>query len=130
MPEPRPVALLVGLAIFHLGTPRAVQLTEKLITEDKVSFVFSPFGSGATKASSNVSEKYKVVTISSTGSSEEVYDQGFKYLFGTLATVVTGEVEISWAFVLLDIPLVALAALCGLLVARRHTSRTSGIGWP
>jgi hypothetical protein len=51
-------------------------------------------------------------------------------VLGTLATVVTGEVEISWAFVLLDIPLVALAALCGLLVARRHTSRTSGIGWP
>jgi branched-chain amino acid transport system substrate-binding protein len=69
---------------YQSGTPRAVQLTEKVITEDKVSFVFSPFGSGATKASSNVSEKYKVVTISSTGSSEEVYDQGFKYLFGTL----------------------------------------------
>jgi branched-chain amino acid transport system substrate-binding protein len=69
---------------YQSGTPRAVQLTEKLITEDKVNFMFSPFGSGATKASSNVSEKYKMVTISSTGSSEQVYDQGFKYLFGTL----------------------------------------------
>jgi branched-chain amino acid transport system substrate-binding protein len=69
---------------YQSGTPRAVQLTEKLISEDKVNFMFSPFGSGATKATSNVSEKYKVVTISSTGSSEEVYDQGYKYLFGTL----------------------------------------------
>jgi hypothetical protein len=49
-------------------------------------------------------------------------------LLGVLATVVTGEAEISWAFVLIDVPLVALAALCGLLVARGRASRTSGIG--
>lgn len=69
---------------YQSGTPKAVQLTDKLITEDKVNFLFAPFGSGATKASSNVSEKYKIVNISSTGSSEQVYDQNFKYLFGTL----------------------------------------------
>jgi branched-chain amino acid transport system substrate-binding protein len=69
---------------YQSGTPRAVQLTEKLITEDKVNFLFAPFGSGASKATSNVSEKYKIPNISSTGSSEQVYDQGFKYLFGTL----------------------------------------------
>jgi branched-chain amino acid transport system substrate-binding protein len=69
---------------YQSATPRAVQLTEKLATEDKVNFIFSPFGSGATKASSNISEKYKIPTISPTGSSEQVYDQGFKYLFGTL----------------------------------------------
>lgn len=69
---------------YQSATPRAVQLTEKLASEDKVNFIFSPFGSGATKAASNVSEKYKIPTISSTGSSEQVYDQGFKFLFGTL----------------------------------------------
>lgn len=69
---------------YQSATPKAVQLTEKLATEDKVNFIFSPFGSGATKAASNISEKYKIPTISSTGSSAQVYDQGFKYLFGTL----------------------------------------------
>jgi branched-chain amino acid transport system substrate-binding protein len=69
---------------YQSATPRAVQLTEKLASEDKVNFIFSPFGSGASKAASNVSEKYKIPTISSTGSSEQVYDQGFKFLFGTL----------------------------------------------
>jgi branched-chain amino acid transport system substrate-binding protein len=69
---------------YQSATPRAVQLSEKLASEDKVNFIFSPFGSGATKAASNVSEKYKIPTISSTGSSEQVYDQGYKYLFGTL----------------------------------------------
>jgi branched-chain amino acid transport system substrate-binding protein len=71
---------------YESATPKAVQLTEKLITDDKVNFIFSPFGSGATKAASSLSEKYKIPTVSSTASSEPVYDQGFKYLFGILTS--------------------------------------------
>lgn len=68
---------------YQSNTPRAVQAAEKLITEDKVNFLFSPMGSGATKAASSVSEKYNVPTIAATASSEQVYDQGYHYLFGT-----------------------------------------------
>jgi branched-chain amino acid transport system substrate-binding protein len=68
---------------YQSNTSRAVQTAEKLITEDKVNFLFSPMGSGATKAASSVSEKYKVPTIAATASSEQVYDQGYSYLFGT-----------------------------------------------
>jgi branched-chain amino acid transport system substrate-binding protein len=39
-------------ADYASNTPRAVQSAERMITEDKVSFLFAPFGSGATKASS------------------------------------------------------------------------------
>jgi hypothetical protein len=46
-------------------------------------------------------------------------------VLGVLATVVTGELETSWAFVLVDIPLVALASVCGLLVARRIVPRAT-----
>jgi branched-chain amino acid transport system substrate-binding protein len=67
---------------YQSNTPRAVQLTEKLVTDDRVNFLFSPLGSGATKAASGVSEKYGIPTIAPTASSEEVYDQGYKYLFG------------------------------------------------
>jgi uncharacterized membrane protein SpoIIM required for sporulation len=48
-------------------------------------------------------------------------------VLGTLATVVTGELEVSWAFLLIDVPLVALAAACGLAVARR-VRRPAGAG--
>ncbi|HZP69364.1 MAG TPA: amino acid ABC transporter substrate-binding protein [Pseudolabrys sp.] len=85
---------------YASNTPRAVQTAERLITEDKVNFLFSPFGSGATKAASGVSEKYGIPTVAATASSEQVYDQGYKYLFGTftpndtltepLSTIVTG----------------------------------------
>jgi branched-chain amino acid transport system substrate-binding protein len=68
---------------YASNTPRAVQTAERLITEDKVNFLFSPFGSGATKAASGVSEKYGIPTVAATASSEQVYDQGYKYLFGT-----------------------------------------------
>lgn len=68
---------------YQSNTPRAVQAAEKLISQEKVHFLFSPFGSGAAKAASTVSEKYGVPTIASTASSSQVYDQGYKYLFGT-----------------------------------------------
>lgn len=70
-------------ADYQSNTPRAVQTAERLITQDKVNFLFSPFGSGAAKAASSVSEKYGVPTIASTASSAAVYDQGYKFLFGT-----------------------------------------------
>jgi len=69
---------------YQSNTSRAVQLAEKLVTDDKVHFMFSPFGSGATKAASAVSERYGVPTLAPTASSVEVFDQGYKNLFGTM----------------------------------------------
>ncbi len=68
---------------YQSNTPRAVQATEQMITQNNVNFLFGAFGSGAAKAASSVSEKYKVPTIAATASSVQVYDQGYKYLFGT-----------------------------------------------
>jgi branched-chain amino acid transport system substrate-binding protein len=82
---------------YQSNTPRAIQAAERLITQEKVDFIFSPFGSGAAKASSTVSEKYGVPTIASTASSAQVYDQGYKFLFGTFTpndTLTTPLVDI------------------------------------
>jgi branched-chain amino acid transport system substrate-binding protein len=67
---------------YQSNTPRAVQLAQKLITDDKADVLFSPFGSGATKASSTVAEKNGIPMIASSASSAEVFDQGYKNLFG------------------------------------------------
>jgi branched-chain amino acid transport system substrate-binding protein len=75
--------VVIVYADYQSNTPRAVQTTEQMITQDNVNFLFAPFGSGATKAASSVSEKYKVPTVAATASSAQVYDQGYKYLFGT-----------------------------------------------
>ena len=64
---------------------RAAQLAEKLITDDKVDFVLSPFGSGHTKIVATVTERYQTPLLACASSSEAVFDQTFKYLFGTLS---------------------------------------------
>jgi hypothetical protein len=40
-------------------------------------------------------------------------------VFGVLATVISSEFKISWAFLLIDIPLVAGSAIAGLALMRR-----------
>jgi branched-chain amino acid transport system substrate-binding protein len=70
-------------ADYQSNTPRSVQTTEQMITHNKVNFLFGAFGSGAAKAASTVSERYKIPTIAAAASSSQVYDQGYKYLFGT-----------------------------------------------
>jgi branched-chain amino acid transport system substrate-binding protein len=70
-------------ADYQSNTPRSVQTTEQMITQDNINFLFGPFGSGAAKAASTVSEKYKVPTLAASASSVQVYDQNYKYLFGT-----------------------------------------------
>lgn len=67
---------------YQSNTPRAVQSAELMIIENKVDALFAPFGSGATKAVSAISEKYGVPMIAAQAASAQVYDQGFKYLFG------------------------------------------------
>jgi hypothetical protein len=44
------------------------------------------------------------------------------FVFGMLATVVSGEFRISWAYLLIDIPLVAFSASVGLIVSQRLRS--------
>jgi len=47
----------------------------------------------------------------------------FSVLAGVLATIVSGEWRISWAFLLIDIPLVAVCAAAGDLLSRRIVLR-------
>ena len=44
-------------------------------------------------------------------------------VFGVIATFISGEALISWAFVLIDIPLVLAAALCTIAIAPRVIDR-------
>jgi branched-chain amino acid transport system substrate-binding protein len=80
---------------YASNTPRAVQSAERMITEDKVQFLFAPFGSGATKAVSAISEKYQIPMLAPSASAAEIFDQGFKYIFSTLTGNDTVSVPIA-----------------------------------
>jgi branched-chain amino acid transport system substrate-binding protein len=80
---------------YASNTPRAVQAAERMITEDKVQFLFAPFGSGATKASSAISEKYGIPMLAPSASAAEIFDQGYKNIFSTLTGNDTVSVPIA-----------------------------------
>src|SRR5215471_12477066 len=70
---------------YQTDGPRAGQLAEKLITDDKVDFLLAPFGSGHTKIVATIAERYETPIIACAASSESVFDQSLKHLFGTLS---------------------------------------------
>lgn len=82
---------------YQTDGKRAGQLAEKLINDDGVDVLMAPFGSGHTKIVAAVAERYQVPLVACVASSVSVYDQGFKYLFGTLAPN-TGMTESMAAF--------------------------------
>ncbi|MGB0683221.1 MAG: amino acid ABC transporter substrate-binding protein [Magnetovibrionaceae bacterium] len=70
---------------YQTDGKRAGQMTEKLVTDDKVDFIMAPFGSGHTKIAAAVAERYETPIVACVSSSLSVYNQGHKNLFGTLA---------------------------------------------
>lgn len=69
------------------STPaRGAQLIERLINQDKVSFILGPYSSGLTKAIAPVTEKYKVPMVEGNGASRALFNQGYRYLFAVLST--------------------------------------------
>ena len=70
---------------YQSNEQRAQQMAEKLITDDKVDFLLAPFGSGHTKVVAGVAERYGVPVMATSASSESIFNQGYKYMFGVLA---------------------------------------------
>jgi branched-chain amino acid transport system substrate-binding protein len=97
---------------YQTDGKRAQQLAEKLITDDKVHVVTAPFGSGHTKIVAGVAERYGIPVIASVASSESVFDQSYKYLFGTLAPNA-GLVDAMLEIFAKDMPNVKKVAILG-----------------
>ena len=64
---------------------RVRQLYKKLIVEDKVDLVFSPYGTPLTLAASEVSEQHKMVMLACAASGEQIWERQYKYVFGVYA---------------------------------------------
>ena len=59
----------------------AARLYERLITNDNVDLLLSPWGSASCATASAVAEKHKRVFVNSGGASESIHARGFKYVF-------------------------------------------------
>ncbi len=56
----------------------------QLLTQDKVNFLLGPFASDFALADSSVAEKYQVPMIQGGGASDQIFNRGYKFIFGTL----------------------------------------------
>lgn len=57
----------------------------KLIRQDKVDLVFSPYGTPLTLAASEVSERHKMVMLACAAAAQSPWQRNFRYLFGIYA---------------------------------------------
>jgi branched-chain amino acid transport system substrate-binding protein len=69
---------------YQSETNRAVQIVQRLINVDKVPFLLAPYGSGDTKATAVVAERYGVPMVAAAAATKNVFDQNFQNLFGVL----------------------------------------------
>lgn len=63
----------------------AIKLTQRLISEDEVDFVFGPYSSGMTIATSAITEQYKTIMFAGGAAATSVFEQGNEYLFSPLS---------------------------------------------
>jgi branched-chain amino acid transport system substrate-binding protein len=61
---------------------QAIKMYEKLITEDKVDFLFGPFGSPLNLAITSTTEKYKKPIIVINAVNYKIFTRGCKYVWG------------------------------------------------
>lgn len=61
------------------------QFYEKLITEDKVDLVLSPYGTPLTLVASEVSESHDYVMLACGASGEKMWERGYRHVFGMYA---------------------------------------------
>lgn len=60
-------------------------LYEKLIIEDKVDLILSPYGTPLTMIASEISEKHEFTMLACAAAGEKIWDRGYKYIFGVYA---------------------------------------------
>ena len=59
----------------------SAKLYERLVVQDKVDLVFSPYASSIAFAASAVTEKYKIPMVAQGASAQTIWERGFKYIF-------------------------------------------------
>ncbi|HEX6800264.1 MAG TPA: amino acid ABC transporter substrate-binding protein [Ktedonobacterales bacterium] len=71
------------------STTKSAQLTQTLVTKDKVNFLLGPYGTAATLSDENIAAQYQIPMVEGNGASEAIFSKGNKYIFGVLSPAST-----------------------------------------
>lgn len=63
----------------------AIKLTQRLISEDEVDFIFGPYSSGMTIATAAITKQYKTIMFAGGAAATSVFEQDNEYLFSPLS---------------------------------------------
>ena len=98
---------------YQSETNRAIQIVQRLINVDKVSLLLAPYGSGDTKATAAVAERYGVPMVAAAAATKTIFDQNLHYLFGVLFpnSMITGAEAAYYKVHAPDVKRVAVLAL-------------------
>lgn len=66
---------------------KAVNLAQRLITQDQVDFFLGTYTTSLVEAQSTVAEQNKIPYVNGGGAATSIYSKGFKWIFSTLAPV-------------------------------------------
>jgi branched-chain amino acid transport system substrate-binding protein len=76
---------------------KAVNLAQRLITQDKVDFFLGTYSTSLVEAQSTVAEQNKIPYVNGGGAATSIYGKGYKWIFGTLAPVENlATTEMEW----------------------------------
>lgn len=76
---------------------KAVNLAQRLITSDKVNAFLGTYSTSLVEAQSTVAEQNKIPYVNGGGAATSIYSKGYKWVFGTLATVENlATTEMGW----------------------------------
>ncbi|HEY7358708.1 MAG TPA: amino acid ABC transporter substrate-binding protein, partial [Ktedonobacterales bacterium] len=64
---------------------KSSQLTQRLITTDKVNFLLGPYGTAATLQDEAIAEQYQIPMVEGNGAAKSIFSKGFHYIFGVLS---------------------------------------------
>ncbi len=64
---------------------KSAQLTQQLVTADKVNFLLGPYGTAATLQDEAIAEQYKIPMVEGNGAAKSIFSKGFHYIFGVLS---------------------------------------------
>ena len=64
---------------------KSAQLTQQLITSDKVNFLLGPYGTSSTLQDEAIAEQYKIPMVEGNGAAKAIFSKGFQYIFGVLS---------------------------------------------
>src|SRR5437588_2114480 len=64
----------------------SAQVAQQLITQERAQFLLGPYGSTNTAAAAAVADRYHVPLVASNAAARQIFAQGFRYVFGVLAS--------------------------------------------